>query len=549
MRVHLFVAFITISAIFAACTKPNPRYCVKDVDCGPGGACDVVARECRVGAGGAGGSAGGADGSTGGSQGGGAGGGGAGAGGGGGRPADGGTPDRPAPDALPGCNGDDDCARTDPAHPVCENRVCVGCAGPAQCMADRPICGTARRCAACTGDAECKALGDPARVACDTASGRCVPCVSSSTCPADKPICGANRQCAGCTSDMQCKGLGQAGRAVCDTAAGRCVECLNSGQCGNAGAPICDTQAKTCGPCVADAQCAAKAPNPGVCMEGGRCATEAEAVFVENKAGCSPAGGTAAMPVCALADAAGKLTAGRLLVVVRGGVDGRFSVPSTPGKVVIVGQKSGSGDVASVAAGAGTAIQVGGGEVLVRDLAVAGGNNSMAAAVDVGGSGAKLTLLRTRISGATGLGIRASGGAHLTMDKCILENNAGGGVLVDAAGYTITNSVIAGSASAVQFTTNIPAGSRFASNTVLGGVACVPSSVQTIVGSVTSGANFSCTLDRTVTSMPDFDPARPYRLKARLPCPGGDPATYPPDDIDGQSRKPPIDCGADQYAP
>jgi hypothetical protein len=238
------------------------------------------------------------------------------------------------------------------------------------------------------------------------------------------------------------------------------------------------------------------------------------------------------------------------LVVVRGAVEARLAIPSTPGKVNVVGQRGSTGDAPSAGVGVGTAIQVTGGEISIRDLNITGGNSSASPAVDVSGIGTKTTLLRVRVAGAAGIGVRTASGAHLTMDKCTVENNMGGGVLVDGAGYAITNSVVAGPGAGVQFSTGIPAGARFQSNTVLGVVSCAPSAPQTISGSIVTGANLSCNLDRTVfMTTPDFDAARPYRLKARLPCPGGDPAMYPPDDIDGQPRRSPIDCGADQYAP
>jgi hypothetical protein len=593
LRLAPFVLFVTM-AMTSSCTRDNPSFCLRDADCAVGQTCDTVAKECRGGpAGGAGGDAGSFPDSRPGDD--------------GERVTDSGTerggdsaidgPGSPdsSPDIPGSCGTDDDCVRADPNHPICENRTCIGCATATQCTSEKPICGTNhrcaacsastdcqklsdpsravcdapsgrcvqctassscsseapicsidRRCAACKSDMECGTLGDSARAFCDTAPGRCVQCLANTSCSAEKPICGTTRVCSACQTDAECKTLNDSARAVCDKGNGRCVECTSSANCTGPAAPICDIASKRCTKCSSDAQCADKAANPGVCLDEGRCATEAETIFVENKAGCSAAGGTAVMPVCSLADAGSKINVTRPLLLVRGGVDGALVISSIAAKVTMVGQKGSSGDAASIQAISGSAVRVTGGELAMRDLSVAGGNVSSTASVEATGSSARLSLLRLKVAGAVGVGVKAASGAHLTMDKSLLENNTGGGLIVDGAGYAISNSIITGSA---QFASGSPASSRFVSNTIVGVVSCVPSSAQSIVGSIVTGTNVSCNLTRTISSAVDFDPARPYHLKGSLPCPGGDPTPFPPDDIDGEIRKAPIDCGADQYVP
>lgn len=529
--VYALAVLCAASVTLASCTKVNPLYCMKDADCQPGQWCEVPARECQSGPrpvsdGGA------LDGSRDGS----------------GSGRDGSSVDGPGPDGRVSCGTNEDCAARDPSRPTCEVGTCVGCVQSVQCKAEVPICGPSQRCVGCTTTPQCAALGDPSRSACEPTTGQCVECLTSATCSSEKPICKATHQCGGCTADPECAALGKPAQSVCDTGRGACVECLTSAQCSNPAAPICNQQTHTCEPCTTDAECAAKAPSPGVC-EGGRCATEAETIFVENRAGCGPSGGTATTPLCGLADVPARLMANRALVVVRGVVEAKLVIASTPAPVTIVGQRGSSGDIATAGVVVGSAIQQSGGELRVRDLFLSGGQSSSAAAVEVSGVGSKLTVLRTRIAGAAGVGLRAGSGSQLTVNRSTFENNAGGGIVIEGAAYNITNSVVAGNGVGVQFSSGIPAGSRFQSNTVLSVVACASSSPQTLQGSIVTGVNVSCTLENTVTSTPDFDQTRPYHLKARLPCPGGDPTTFPPDDIDGQPRTSPVDCGADQYVP
>src|SRR5204863_7938845 len=138
------------------------------------------------------------------------------------------------------------------------------------------------------------------------------------------------------------------------------------------------TATHSCVACSADSECVAKlGANPGVCMshQDGRCATDAETVYVENKTGCldttmNDQGGTAARPFCSMGP--GQNVVGnsdlRTLVVVRGTVNGAtspFQRSTTRSEVSLVGQAT-----ALIAAGAQPALDIGGGLFYVRGLKI-----------------------------------------------------------------------------------------------------------------------------------------------------------------------------------
>ena len=214
-----------------------------------------------------------------------------------------------------------------------------------------------------------------------------------------------------------------------------CVECAGSADCkSDPTKPICDTTAHTCGPCSSDDQCAAKlGAAPGVCMahQDGRCATDAEAIYVDptNTTTCtsillSGTDGTSARPFCAL-DLARRLLNGdgtlppstRTLLIVRGGPMDAAAGPFTRGsggEVSIIGQNT-----AVIAAGAKPGLELQAGAFYVRGL---------------------------KISPSASIGIKATPGAsdtltlrldHVTVDSC-----QGGGIFLGGAAFDIRNTVV-----------------------------------------------------------------------------------------------------------
>jgi len=291
-------------------------------------------------------------------------------------------------------------------------------------------------------------------------------------------------------------------------------------------------------------------------MTDGHCAATSEVLFVEfNAAGCPNADGTSAKPYCAPNHAVAHLSSARNVIVIRGAVNNQMALATSGVSPVVVGRKSSSGTDGSILAGPITALTISSDAALVRDLILNAGNTATSRGLLVTGASTHAMLLRLTSSIGTGLGIDAEAGATLQMDRCLVLNNSAGGVLINGAGYDIQNSVIAGNGlNGVKFTAAAgPVGSQFRFNTLVAtsgnAVSCDPGNPQTVAASIVAGGNDSCAVSNSLTSAPAFDTSRPYHLTAKLPCPTGDPATFPDHDLDGDPRTKPLDCGADQYFP
>jgi hypothetical protein len=169
-----------------------------------------------------------------------------------------------------------------------------------------------------------------------------------------------------------------------------------------------------------DAECVAKlGADPGVCMshQDGRCATSAETIFVEDKAGCATAAGsgagTAATPFCSMQPAVIALASDRRLVVVRGTVQAaNYVIQGGAGasQISIVGQRTGS-----VGGGAYSGLVADMADVFARDIS-----------------------FRASLSP----GVFARNGSSLYLEHVAVDQNPGGGVLIDSASFDIRNSRI-----------------------------------------------------------------------------------------------------------
>jgi hypothetical protein len=228
------------------------------------------------------------------------------------------------------------------------------------------------------------------------------------------------------------------------------------------------------------------------------------------------------------------------------------TINSTLPSIVVVGKPNAAAEAAAFSVGVGAGLTVSGGTVLARDLSANLGASSGSKGFVVTGTGAKLTLLRVTSTLGTGLGVDAEIGATLTMDRCIVQNNSVGGLLVNGATAKITNSVFANNGYGVKF--NLPlALTTFESNTVVGNsgnaATCDSGHAEPLIGSIIVGFVDTCVPIDSAMTAPMFDTMRPFHLTMHDPCPQGDPMnmTFPPDDIDGDPRTTGIDCGADQY--
>src|SRR5450432_1662398 len=224
-------------------------------------------------------------------------------------------------------------------------------------------------------------------------------------------------------------------------------------------------------------------------------------------------------------------------------------VTAAPANVTIVGRNDSSGQAPTILLGVLTGIRIAAGNVVVNDLTITGGGSNTAKGVVVSGANTVVVLRRVTIATTQGLGIQVDTGASLTVDQCIVKENAIGGLLINGASYKVMNSVFATSGYGVKF--NVPKpGSTFVSNTVVGNagsaVTCDPSTPQMLVGSIVGGFNDSCVLVDSTAQIPPFDTNRPFHLLSPFPC-TTDPVGAPAYDIDGDPRTSPIDCGADQF--
>jgi hypothetical protein len=252
-------------------------------------------------------------------------------------------------------------------------------------------------------------------------------------------------------------------------------------------------------------------------------------------------------------------------MIIRGLVSGRLTLNTTGVSPVVIGRKNPAGDDGAIPANAATAVIVSSDDVLIRDLLIRNGGASTSKGVVVSGASTKLTLLRVNVSFmGPGLGIEANTGAELHMDRCVVENNWLGGVLVNGAGFDIVNTVVAGNRSTstagcggwAGLCLNNPTGvSRFQNNTVVSntgtGIACSGSS--SVAGSIIHG-NAPDVAVCALTPCCSADPllTTTYRLMAGSPCIDQlEPSMSTATDIDGQSRPAGArsDCGADEYVP
>lgn len=365
------------------------------------------------------------------------------------------------------CTVDSHCDK-EPAKGFCVASACTGCqAEPATACSARstskPVCATSGtlggQCVECTSDTECKApeknfcianacagcqsasaaacsarsASKPACAASGTLGGQCVECATDTDCKApEKSFCVANA-CAACqsASATACSAR-SADKPVCAASGkliGQCVTCQDDTDCKAPPTPIC-SDSNTCVKCTSDSQCSAKlGSDPGVCMahQDGRCASDAETLYVGNVGGCSSSdtGGTASQPLCTLQAALTRLTtnANKRLIVLRSSADGVSVTNAT--QVSIVGQNS-----ASIATGAvNPGISVSGtGNLYVRSLNVVG-------------------------SSVSTMGISAGPGTTLRLERAKVLNNGGGGILLNGAAFDFEDVLVSGNGTGIDGST------------------------------------------------------------------------------------------------
>jgi hypothetical protein len=316
------------------------------------------------------------------------------------------------------------------------------------------------------------------------------------------------------------------------------VECTASvGQCGSdPEKPIC--VAAKCAPCQTDKQCADKqgGETPGICMnhQRGRCATDAETIYVQKGPSCAGGDGTRGKPFCQPQDGINAVTASKRVVVVRGPDSYRPWTASPAGaQVSVIGQAA-----PVVAPGAEGPVQISGGDVLLRGLTVIGGFET---------------------------GIQSTGGI-VRIHRCVIQGNKKGGISINGAGFEITNTIVAENGPAAQpvawggvLVLDVANKSPrlFKNNTLYrnleGNIHC--GDAFDITGSILFREGLPWSGKCNVTECCSGDPmlSSTYRLtSASTMCIDRlDAAMSLPEDIDGDPRPQGIksDCGADEYSP
>ena len=153
-----------------------------------------------------------------------------------------------------------------------------------------------------------------------------------------------------------------------------------------------------------------------------------------------------------------------------------------------------------------------------------------------------------------GLGVDAETGTTLSMDRCYVENNPLGGILVNGAIATIQNTIIAknGGTTGYGIQFNAPGATQFTFNTLADNPTAAISDLSHQVllnNSIVAGPTTNClpTNSLTGTMVPPFSSTNPYHLTMSAACPMTPTPPIPAYDIDGQPRVAPVDCGADQF--
>jgi hypothetical protein len=381
----------------------------------------------------------------------------------------------------------------------------------------------------------------------------------------DCPLDGQQR----CTETSQCA------MGVCDTAVGLCVECLIESDCA---VGVCNAS-HVCERCDDHADCDSHACDFG----SGTCIDEGTIAYVTS-------GGLGTGALGCLKDAPCS-SINEALIAAKPNIkfEGTDKVTVTTEQLITTAVRILADKGAALARGAdGTILKIDGAVVLIEDLEIRDGGGSSGHAIELGGTGATLTLDRVMIDDNEGSGILSSEG-ELVMRRCIVALNLKGGVL-HTGKLDITNSIFVlngspgSSTGGLRFTSEAP-GSIFKFNTVANNSTDGTNTGQAAVncdlgGNLDASSNIiadntlddlSCTFDFSLfagtapvpskgtgnksgmamfASITDQHLATFYRIATgSAAIDSANPADAEPIDIDGDSRPAAKDMGADELVP
>jgi len=323
----------------------------------------------------------------------------------------------------------------------------------------------------CTSDTQCT---EAVFTKCDTVHKTCVPstfdfdlgtggmpdlavvgCASSATCPVEMPVCSAAQVCSPCGTpgaSNDCS-ANHATTPLCGPNGG-CVECLTKDNCDMIHKTCSGAPSYACVACVDNSDCTS-----GLCTAGA-CAEETTLLYVNNATGggCSDTGaGSISMPFCTVQKGmnAGAMS-GKTVVVFTGTyTENLQAVTTLNANNDYVATVVGIGNPLVKAAAGGAAVLTVGGTAGKQVTAsfdgftfdgstIADGSDGVDCSGNTGNAYGKtlLTLTRSTVKGASGIGVSAAAKCSLTFDADVVSGNKAGGIKVDTTDLNFTNLLV-----------------------------------------------------------------------------------------------------------
>jgi hypothetical protein len=432
----------------------------------------------------------------------------------------------------------------------------------------------------CTDEADCMAQGLPTDSQCDQGllcrGGQCIAqtCASANDCDASAPFCIDSACTESCTADDQCPGFGGAANQLfCES--GACVQCHPGSNADCSGAtPVCD--AGLCRACSAHAECSS-----GVCTSDGSCAAESDIAYVEpgagNLADCSKAtkcslsyGASLGKRYVVLSPGTFTLTA----TLVLSGTTSLIGTPATKPSITT----SGTGPILRIAAFGDISlenIEVRGGPGAGIDCPVAptGPKNLRIVGVEIrqnGGSGLQAqgcTVNASRSIFADNVvnGVSLTDGSG-TIDGCYALSNSSAGFNLDLGVYQLRNSIAArnlGSGVEINPTPGTNVEFFTSVDNAAGGIVCLApgySFPNNVLARNGSNSSTQCTFPSSIISdvvtginfkSPDASPYDYHITTGSIAIDAAQTSATLDHDFDGDARPQGAgrDVGADEFKP